>query len=47
MQKVNEIKLEQQKKFLVAKDMLFVLSELSNYLDKHSEVNGELLEIIV
>lgn len=39
--------MEQQKKFSVAKDMLFVLSELSNYLNKYSVVNGELLDIIV
>jgi len=41
------MKLEQQKKFLVAKDILFILSELSNYLPAQSEVNGELLQIIV
>ena len=35
------------KKFHIAKDMLYVISELSSYLESKDEVNKRFLEMIV
>lgn len=45
--KINQMLREQAKKFSSAKDMLFVLSEISNYLSSNDPINNDFLDMIV